>query len=161
MTQIINNEPFNSYLETGVRSLTLLVVAFPTSFDLQQLIEMDYLVVHSEDAGGPKSLHAPLPLRAGELLIRRELIENGLNLMISRGLVEKISTDDGFYYISGEYAAPFIQSLTTNYSMQLKDRAKWVIELFQTTPTNEIRSITNKLFQQWTSQFQPTQPLGR
>ena len=77
MTKIINNQPFNSYLETGVRSLIILVVAFPTLFDLQRLVEMDYLVVHSGDIGGPKSLHAALPLRVGELLIRRGLIENG------------------------------------------------------------------------------------
>lgn len=161
MTKIINNQPFNSYLETGVRSLIILVVAFPTLFDLQRLVEMDYLVVHSGDIGGPKSLHAALPLRVGELLIRRGLIENGLNLMISRGLVEKISTDDGFYYIAGENAAPFIQSLTTPYSLQLKERAHWVVEQFQATSTNEIRSITNKLFQQWSSQFQSSQTLGR
>jgi hypothetical protein len=161
MAKIINNEPFNSYLETGVRSLIILVVAFPTPFDLQRLIEMDYLVVHSGDVGGPKSLHVSLPLRAGELLIRRGLIENGLNLMISRGLVEKISTDEGFYYIAGENAAPFIQSLTSNYSLQLKERAIWAVEQFQSTSTNEIRNITNKLFQQWSSQFQSTQTLGR
>lgn len=161
MTNIINSEPFNSYLETGVRSLTILVIAFPNLFDLQRLVEMDYLVVHSGDIGGPKSLHAPLPLRAGELLIRRELIENGINLMISRGLIEKIFEDDGFYYIASENAAPFIQSLTTSYSLQLKERAYWVVKQFQTTPTDEIRRITNKIFQQWSSQFQSTQTLGR
>lgn len=161
MSKTINIEPFNSPLETGVRSLTILFAAFPSSFDLQKLIEMDYLVVHSGDAGGPKSLHAPLPLRVGELLVRRGLIENGLNLMISRGLIEKISTTEGFNYIAGENAAPFIQSLTTNYSLQLKERAQWVVEKFQNASTQEIKNITNKLFQQWSSQFQTIQPSGR
>jgi len=161
MSKTINIEPFNSPLETGVRSLTILFAAFPSSFDLQKLIEMDYLVVHSGDAGGPKSLHAPLPLRVGELLVRRGLIENGLNLMISRGLIEKISTSEGFNYIAGENAAPFIQSLTTNYSLQLKERAQWVVEQFQNASTQEIKNITNKLFQQWSSQFQTIQPSGR
>lgn len=161
MTKRLSNDPFNSSLETGVRSIVILVVAFPAVFDLQRLIEMDYLVVHSGDVGGPKSLHAPLPLRTGELLIRRGLIERGLNLMMSRGLVEKISTDNGFYYKAGENAAPFIQSLTTHYSLQLKERASWVVDQFQTIPTNEIRNMTNKLFQKWSSQFQSTQILGR
>lgn len=161
MIHTINKEPFNSSLETGVRSLAILVVAYPSYFDLQRLVEMDYLVVHSGDIGGPKSLHAPLPLRAGELLIRRGLIESGLHLMISKGLVERISTEDGFYYVAGDSAAPFIQSLTTHYSLQLKDRAAWVVKKFQTVPTHEIRNITNKLFQQWSSQFQSTQLLGR
>ncbi|EPG9738677.1 ABC-three component system middle component 2 [Citrobacter freundii] len=37
---------------------------------LQRLVEMDYLVVHSGDANGSDSLHAPQPMRADELLIR-------------------------------------------------------------------------------------------
>jgi len=82
MTESHRHTPFNSPLETGVRSLAILVAAYPASFDLQRLVEMDYLVVHSGDAGGPKSLHAPLPLRAGELLVRRGLIEKGLLLIL-------------------------------------------------------------------------------
>lgn len=59
-------EPFNSPFETGIRSLAILVAAFPESYDLQRLVEMDYLVVHSGDADGPDSLHAPLPMRGVE-----------------------------------------------------------------------------------------------
>lgn len=85
MTEPTVNSPFNGPLETGVRSLAILTAAFPMAMDLQRLVEMDYLVVHSEDASGPRSLHAPLPLRAGELLVRRGLIESGLKLMVRRG----------------------------------------------------------------------------
>lgn len=81
--------------------------------------------------------------------------------MISRGLIERISTNDGFLYIAGENAAPFIQSLTANYTLQLKERAQWVVEQFQSTSTHEIKNITNTLFQQWSSQFQIIQSSGR
>ena len=36
--------PFNSPMETGVRSLAILHAAYPAAFDLQRLVEMDYLV---------------------------------------------------------------------------------------------------------------------
>jgi hypothetical protein len=148
---------FNSPLETGVRSLAILVAAFPTEFDLQRLVEMDYLVVHSGDANGPQSLHAALPLRAGELLVRRGLIENGLLLMISRGLIERIPNDDGFNYIAGEAAAPFMTSLTAEYSRQLMDRANWAVNRFENVSTEEVRRMTHRLFEKWSSQFQPIQ----
>lgn len=151
----MQSTPFNSSIETGVRSLAILVAAFPVAFDLQRLVEMDYLVVHSGDANGPDSLHAPLPLRAGELLVRRKLIENGLILMMSRGLVQRISADDGFSYVAGESAAPFIASLTTDYSCHLKERAEWAVNQFQDMTAKEIRQITHSFFQQWSSQFQP------
>lgn len=143
-----------------MRSLAILVSAFPKAFDLQRLVEMDYLVVHSGDADGPESLHAPLPLRAGELLVRRGLIEKGLILMMSRGLLQRIPTSDGFSYVAGETAAPFIASLTADYSRRLSNRAQWAVDRFQDVPTDEIRRITHRLFERWSSQFQPIQPIG-
>ena len=152
--------PFNSPLETGVRSLAILVASYPDALDIERLVEMDYLVVHSEDAGGPKSLHAPLPLRAGELLVRRGLIETGLTLMMSRGLVQRITKDDGFSYLAGESAGPFVGSLTQDYSMRLIECARWATEQFRDTPTQDIRAMTHRFFESWSSQFQPVEPGG-
>ncbi len=154
MTSLSRPALFNSPLETGVRSLEILVAAYPAAFDLERLIEMDYLVVHSGDADGPESLHAALPMRAGELLVRRRLIENGLLLMVSRNLIQRISTEDGFEYIAGDAAAPFLASLTTSYSQRLKERALWAVEQFSGVATSEIRQITHRLFENWSSQFQ-------
>lgn len=157
MPESARHTPFNSPIETGVRSLAILVAGYPAAFDLQRLVEMDYLVVHSGDAGGPDSLHAPLPLRAGELLVRRGLIEKGLLLMMSRGLVQRLPTSEGISYIAGEAAAPFLASLTTEYSMSLKERAEWAAERFEGVAIEEIRSITHRFFERWTSEFQPMQ----
>lgn len=149
--------PFNTSLETGLRSLSLLEAAFPLSFDLQRLVELDYLVVHSGDAGGPASLHAPLPLRAGELLVRRELIEKGVLLMMSRSLVERIITSAGIEYRAAEKASPYLASLVAPYTVELRSRAIWAVETFGSMPTDAIRNITQRFFEKWSSQFQPLQ----
>ena len=155
-----NSSPFNSPLETGVRSLAILVGAYPEAFDIQRLVEMDYLVVHSGDADGPESLHAPLPLRAGELLVRRGLIGKGLLLMMSRNLVQRTPSADGFIFHAGEAAAPFIFSLETEYSRKLIARANWAVKTFAGVPTKEVSRITHKLFEGWSSEFQPAQLPG-
>lgn len=153
MNSHLSPEPFNSPLETGIRSLEILVSAYPEAFDLERLVEMDYLVVHSGDAGGPESLHAALPMRAGELLVRRGLIEKGLLLMTSRNLIQQIPAEDGFDYIAGEAAAPFLATLTSMYSLRLKKRAQWAVERFTGVETLEIRQMTHRLFENWSSQF--------
>lgn len=153
MTSHARLEPFNSPLETGIRSLEILVAAYPEAFDLERLVEMDYLVVHSGDADGPESLHSALPMRAGELLVRRGLIEKGLLLMTSRNLIQRIPAEDGFGYIAGEAAAPFLTSLTSTYSLRLKKRAQWAVERFTGVATSEIRQMTHRLFENWSSQF--------
>jgi len=154
MTSRSHPTPFNNPLETGIRSLAILVAAHPAALDLERLVEMDYLVVHSGDANGPKSLHAALPMRAGELLVRRGLIERGLLLMTSRGLIQRIPAEDGFNYVAGDAAAPFLASLTSTYSLRLKERAQWAVERFTDMTTSEIRQITHRLFETWSSQFQ-------
>lgn len=146
--------PFNSPLETGVRSLSILEAAYPASYDLQRLVELDYLVVHSGDAGGPDSLHAALPLRAGELLVRRELIEKGLLLMMSRGLVRRVARPEGIEYSAGEAAAPYLSALSAPYSLELRNRAHWAVRTFGEMTTERIRSITQAFFEKWTTQFQ-------
>lgn len=144
---------FNSPLETGTRSLQVLVAAYPEAFDLERLVELDYLVVHSGDVEGPDSLHSALPFRNGELLVRRCLVEKGLLLMISRNLITRIHSEDGFSYVAGDAAAPFLSSLTSTYSRQLQKRARWAVERFHGVPTIEIRRITYKLFESRPSQF--------
>lgn len=158
MTSRTHRTPFNTPLETGIRSVAILVAAHPSAFDLQRLVEMDYLVVHSGDAGGPESLHAALPLRAGELLVRRELIESGLMLMMSRGLVQRLPAMDGITYSASEAAGPYLASLTAEYSIKLRERAVWAADRFADVPTEEIRRITHRFFERWSSQFQPIQP---
>ena len=46
---------FNSPIETGLRSLTLLEAGYPSAYDLERLTYYDYLVVHSDDKIGRAS----------------------------------------------------------------------------------------------------------
>lgn len=139
--------------------MAILVAAYPAAFDLERLVEMDYLVVHSGDANGPASLHAALPMRVGELLVRRELIEKGLLLVNSRNLIQQMPAEDGFNYVAGDAAAPFLASLTSTYSQRLKERAHWAVERFAATATSEIRQVTHRLFENWSSQFRAIERL--
>lgn len=147
--------PFNSSLETGIRALALLEAVYPASLDLQRLVEYDYLTVHSADAGGPESLHAPLPLRTGEILVRRGIIESGLSLMISRNLAAQTPTTDGIRYSATDSTGAFLCALSTPYMTKLKERANWVVERFSSLSDEQLLEITKQLFDRWTTQFQP------
>ncbi|MBK1855326.1 hypothetical protein JO972_10180 [Verrucomicrobiaceae bacterium 5K15] len=149
--------PFNSSLETGMRAMIILVTCYPRSLDLQRLVDFDYLVVHSGDVDGPESLHPPLPMRAGELLIRRSIIESGVMLMMSRGFIERVVKDDGIEYLASETAMPFVSSLINSYTKNLQDRAKWVILNFGDASRDSLQSITAKFFDKWTTEFHPLQ----
>jgi hypothetical protein len=152
-------QTFNSPIETGMRALIILATAYPAQFDLQRLLEYDYMMVHTGDVDGPPSIHPALPLRSGELLVRRQLIERGLMLMISRGLVSRHATPDGFMYQAEDDAGPFLDALTVEYLDDLKDRADWVVDRFRDMSDQEIRFMLTRIYDQWSREFQiPEQP---
>ena len=153
--------PFNSPLEIGVRSLTILTAVYPRSLDLQFLVFFDYLAVHSGDVQGPDSLHAPLPLRSGELTIKRGLIERGLLLMISRGLVEHLISSNGFEYEASDNASAFLSMLSSRYILKLKERAEWVAETFGNSSLQDLKEIEQSFFRNGSTQFQPLEISGR
>ncbi len=146
--------PFNSPLETGLRSVCLLTAAFPTSFDLQRLVVFDYLVVHTGDLGGPESLHPKIPMRSAELLVRRGVVERGLLLMISRGLIERNVSENGILYRAGEFADAFLSSLTTIYLTELQSKANWVVSKLGALSTSDLRVTSAGVFDQWLEEFQ-------
>ncbi|MCK5662331.1 MAG: hypothetical protein KAI17_02545 [Thiotrichaceae bacterium] len=146
--------PFNSPLETGMRSVGVLVPAYPKTFDLQRLVAFDHLIVHTGDVGGPESLHPKLPMSSAELLVRRHIVERGLMLMISRGLVERFVDKTGIAYRAGELAETFLESLCTPYLVALRERARWVIDTFGDMDDEEFRETMNSLFDRWIEEFQ-------
>lgn len=152
-------ETFNSPIETGMRALILLAASYPMQLDLQRLLEYDYMMVHTGDVDGPPSIHPALPLRSGELLVRRQLIERGLMLMVSRKLVTRHATPNGFMYQAEDDAGPFLDTLTTEYLTDLKDRAEWVVDRFRDMSDQEIRFMLTRVYDQWSREFQiPEQP---
>lgn len=152
-------QTFNSPIETGVRALILLAESYPERLDLQRILEFDYILVHTGDVDGPPSVHPALPLRSGELLVRRQLIERGLMLMISRGLITRHATPNGFVYQAEDDAGPFLDSLTAEYLHDLQDRAVWVVDRFSGMSDHEIRVMLSQVYDQWSREFQvPEQP---
>ena len=149
--------PFNSPFETGIRSVGILVAAYPRAFDLQRLVAFDHLVVHTGDIGGPKSLHPELPMRSAELLVRRGLIERGLLLMMSRGLVERVIDNAGISYRAGDFAATFLTSLSSSYLISLRERAEWIAENFADLREDEVKTLIGTFFDKWIEQFQAAQ----
>ncbi len=76
--------------------------------------------------------------------MRRQLIERGLMLMISRGLVSRHATPNGFMYQAEDDAGPFLDALTAEYLDDLKDRAVWVVDRFGEMSDHDIRVMLSR-----------------
>lgn len=119
--------PFNNKIETGLRILTILNSTYPKSYDLQSLIYLDYMIVHSGDIDEEiASLHPAVSSRKGELLIRREIIFSSIELFIEKGLIDKLYTESGVEYLASENSTTFIDSLNESYSIELQTKSEWL-----------------------------------
>jgi ABC-three component (ABC-3C) system Middle Component 2 len=156
------NQPllFNTALETGVRAVINLEANFPKALSLDRLVELDHLVVHVSDLGGPSSVHPDIPKRATEMIVRRGVIERGLLLMESRGLVARVLSDDGIRYQAGEEAGNFVGWLKADYSNGLKESAKYLASLLDRIGDSEFDQLVAQQFERWALEFQPVERMG-
>lgn len=132
--------PFNNDVDTGLRMLCLLNKSHPKSFDLQKLIYLDYIMIHSGDIDeNIQSIHPPVPYRTGELLIKRSIIQNGLELFISRNLIEIKYTKFGIEYKASEESSTFIETLEEQYFVKVNERASWAVDKFSYWDNKELK----------------------
>ncbi|MGI8547321.1 MAG: ABC-three component system middle component 2 [Gemmatimonadaceae bacterium] len=145
-------ELFSTPLEIGLRALFVLA-ALPGPVDLQRLVVLDYLLVHSGDAGGPTSLHPATPHRGGEILVKRDLLQHGIRLMMSRDLAAMDLDADGIQYRATDLTIPFLAYLDGAYVDQLRARASWVTAAFGSTDEATLRLYVADHLDQWGGEF--------
>lgn len=151
---------FNSPFELGVRMVYLLNSLQPTGADLQKLVLLDYAVVYSDDLGGPPSLHTPVPHRGSEYLSRRGLIEQGLYLMSTRGLVAVIMDKSGITYYAGDVARAMVGALTSPYLRELERRCRWAAERFSLLSSREMTESFAQQGHLWGAEFEGARHRG-
>lgn len=151
------SNPLNSPLEVGVRVLMILVEAFPAHLDINRLVLLDYGLLHSADLKGPESLHPPLPIRVGELGVKRQRIEAGLQVMIRAGLAEILAEESGIEFCATENAESFLKLLKSDYARDLHDRAHWIVEKLGTVDDARLRERMREISSHWSEEFEVMQ----
>lgn len=147
--------PFNGAVEIGLRCLTVLSEAYPSAYSLQKLVVFDYLAVHSDDApGGPSGLHPQTPNRGGELLVRRDMLRQGLMLYQSRDLVERRFEENGLYFVATDRSGSFLDALDADYVAALRRRASWVVDSFGTLLDDDVAGFVQDHIGEWGAEFE-------
>jgi len=146
---------FNGPVEIGLRALAILREAFPEPCSLQKLVVFDYLVVHSDDLpGGPEGLHPKTPHRGEELTVRRGIMQAGLMLYESRGLIARVYAEAGVQFTATERSAAFLDSLAAAYSVNLRERARWLVEQMGSQSDEDLQRLVSENVGKWGAEFE-------
>lgn len=147
-------EPFNGPIEIGLRAVVILCEAYPQAMSLQRLVVFDYLMVHSDDLpNGPPGLHPKTPHRSGELLVRRQVLQDGLALFQSRGLAAQLYTEDGVLFSATESSAAFLDVLSSPYAHDLRQRAVWLQSTLGAVTDTGLEALARKHVGDWGTEF--------
>ena len=150
-----NIAPFNSPTEIGLRMTVLLFEMYPEVASLQRLVVYDYLLVHSDDIpDGPEGLHPKTPYRSGELLVRRDTLQKGLLLYMSRGLIQGEYLPEGVRYLATERSGGFIESFDAAYVSDLRSRAVWLVEQFSERTDEQLDEFAREHLGEWGAEFE-------
>jgi hypothetical protein len=127
---------FSTPFEVGLRAAYLLEAlarhgAAAARLDARRLVIYDYLLVHSGDVeGGPASLHPATPHRSGELLVKRDLMRDGLMLFVGRELLRVHLDAAGVTFTASDLTETFLRYLEAPYATRLRETASWVVQRF-------------------------------
>lgn len=147
---------FNGPIEVGFRVMLLLHELYPEAADLNDLVMLDYAMVHSGDfPGGPPSIYAPSPLRTGEVAVRRQAIQDALHLFASRGLIVQRRSTSGILFAAADKSAILVEALSTESSLELRSVARWVIEQYVSAPDEGFREQFRDSLDRWRQEFLP------
>lgn len=143
--------PLNSPLEVGVRALVLLSESHPEPLDLAQLVVLDHALLHSGEFDGPPSLHPDLPARAGELGMKRTVLEQALLVLIRAGLAGVEDRSEGLMYTATDRGPVFVDVLEAPYVESLRERAEWVVHHY--FPRVDARVATREIVNRSSADF--------
>lgn len=151
---------FNSPEEVGVRILFTLDVC-GNRMSSQRIMYYDYFALHLNDIDDNyESLHPDNPNHSSEIAVRREKINKGLNLMISKGLLNVKYTKTGIYYQKNQLTSSFIGLFKNGYSDRLKQNISIVDKMFHEYSDNKIYKYVNKNIGSWVGEFEKDTDFG-
>lgn len=145
---------FNSPLETSLRVLFILSHVHPKSVDTQRLIYYSYLSLHTGDFSNEcSSLHPAIPYRSCQIIIQREVLQEGIRLLQSKELLVTKYNKTGINFRAHKNAKVLTDYFESQYSQQLSNRIQLVLEQFGKMTDNQLDKYMRKNLTKWGSEF--------
>lgn len=145
---------YNSPQEVGVRILFILDIC-NKRMSKQRIMYYDYFALHLNDLDASKfSLHPDNPNHSSEIAIKRELINSGLDFVITKGLISVKYSKTGIYYSSNALTHSFVELFQNDYVNELKQSISIVDSCFSNQSDKQIYKYINRNIGKWIGEFE-------
>jgi hypothetical protein len=147
------NKVYNSNFEIAIRTLVILLNLPLKRSSTYKLMVLDHISLNTYDAGGPASLHAPIPNRGVQIYSRKEILNESIKLLISKDLIGIIPSKDGLLYEITKNGINYLTYFESKYFNQLKDKVEWTTENFGNLTDGNLKIYVNQNLSKWGEEF--------
>lgn len=134
------NDILNSSVEIALRILTLLSAVPDEQLDIDEILLLDYFILHTHDFDSKlKSIHPSIPNRENEIFVRRQSMQQAIYLLESRQLLTTSYTSTGICYSSNNLTISFVDYFESSYANKLKDNLSIISKKGQRALVKEIK----------------------
>lgn len=117
----MNNSIYNTPIEIGTRMLCILCATAHKSINVFRLEMYDHMALHAKSTGFEfRDLHPANPSFSAELFGKQSLIEEGLQFMALRGMIDVKYTKRGIYYSANTATQSYVACLRSEYAVEYK-----------------------------------------
>lgn len=150
----MNIKIYNTQFEVAVRILILLVRC-ERPLDIEEITTYDYLLLHLGDVNDKiKSLHPDNPFHGIELYSKRNIIQDSITLLVSKGLLLCDYNLNGIAYKPTEIGADFLEYFESSYFHKLKKNADFINSKFIDMKASDIKNYINQNYEEWKDKFE-------
>ena len=150
----MNIKIYNTQFEVAIRILILLVRC-ERPLDIEEITTYDYLLLHLGDINKDfKSLHPDNPFHGIELYSKRNIIQDSLTLLVSKGLLLCDYNLNGIAYKPTEIGYDFLEYFESSYFHKLIKNADFINSRFINMNIKEVKNFINRNYEEWKDKFQ-------
>jgi len=115
------NRALGTPYEISLRIQIMLAEAKGQSFTIDRITALDFMAVYANDFRlSDSNLHGHSSYRFGEFAGRRELVRDGLKILVLNGTVNAGCSDNGFVYSINQAGTDFVAKLESAYAFAYK-----------------------------------------
>lgn len=140
----------NTPLEFGLRALIVLSKLSSEGTDIERLLTYDYILTNSGEFNSKlPSIHVETPYKYSKLLVKRDTLKDGLNLLIKYGLITLDYSEEGIIYKKNKYTQKFLDNINSIYKDRLEVVAEWISSDIHCKEVSEIEYDLRRRIQKY------------
>jgi hypothetical protein len=144
-----NIKIYNTSVEVGVR-LLMIIKRFNKGIDLESMIVLDYLILHANIVDKNfSSLHPDNPFHGLELISKRSVTKDAINLLIAKGLIDIEFSQKGIIYLPNAITDYFLSFFEGAYFNNLSANIDKIVNKFAKYDEKELQKYVADNLENW------------